>query len=93
MRIAKHLLIAFSILIAYSCIDEKIPTLNIKKDGAIGWKEKEECNIIYSDSQNIDELKAKRFHDVEYVVYGLRIEHYVCYCETCFHTRLACFLL
>ncbi|MDG1517093.1 MAG: CotH kinase family protein [Flavobacteriales bacterium] len=59
MIIAKHLLIAFSILIAYSCIDEKIPTLNIKKDGAIGWKEKEECNIIYSDSQNIDELKAK----------------------------------
>lgn len=59
MRTAKHLLIAFTILIAYSCGDEKIPTLNIKKDGAIGWKEKEQCNIVYSDSENTDELIGK----------------------------------
>jgi hypothetical protein len=59
MRTAKHLFIAFTILIAHSCGDEKIPTLNIIKDGAIGWKEKEQCNIIYSDSENTDELIGK----------------------------------
>ena len=59
MITAKHLFIAFTILIAHSCGDEKIPTLNIIKDGAIGLKEKEQCNIIYSDSENTDELIGK----------------------------------
>lgn len=59
MRTAKHILIAFTILTALSCGDEKIPTLNIKKDGAIGWEEKKQCNIIFSDSENADELIGK----------------------------------
>ena len=59
MNTAKNILIAFNIFMACSCGEDKIPTLNIKKDGAIGWKEKELCNIIYFDSENTDELIGK----------------------------------
>ena len=40
----------------FSCKNEEIPLLNIRKDGAIGWKEKEPCVIIYSDNKDEDEL-------------------------------------
>ena len=59
MNTAKNILIAFTIFMTCSCGEDKIPTLNIKKDGAIGWKEKELCNIIYFDSENTDELIGK----------------------------------
>jgi len=59
MRTAKHILIALTVLITFSCSDEKIPSLNIKKDGAIGWNGKEQCNIIYSDAEKTDDLIGK----------------------------------
>ncbi len=59
MNTPKYILIAFTLLMVCSCREEKTPTLNIKKDGAIGWKEKEQCKIVYLDSEKNDELIGK----------------------------------
>tara|TARA_Y100000385_G_scaffold290567_1_gene364279 strand:- start:3773 stop:4939 length:1167 start_codon:yes stop_codon:yes gene_type:complete len=59
MRTTKHILIALIVLITFSCRDKILPSLNIKKDGAIGWEEKEPCIILFSDSKNTDELIGK----------------------------------
>ena len=59
MRTAIHILIALNVMMIFSCRNKVIPSLNIKKDGAIGWKKKEPCIIIYSDSENTDERIGK----------------------------------
>lgn len=55
MKTTKKILFA-TIIVMFSCKNEEIPLLNIRKDGAIGWKEKEPCVIIYSDNKDEDEL-------------------------------------
>jgi hypothetical protein len=59
MRTTKHILITLIVLITFSCRDKILPSLNIKKDGAIGWEEKEPCIILFSDLKNTDELIGK----------------------------------
>ena len=49
MKTTKKILFA-TIIVMFSCKNEEIPLLNIRKVGAIGWKEKEACVIIYSDN-------------------------------------------
>jgi hypothetical protein len=69
MRVAKHLLIILTVLIIISCGDKIIPTLNIKKDGAIGQKEKERCIIVYSDSKKyelIGKIKSRGGISIKY---------------------------
>ena len=56
MKSAIHIFIAFALLVTASCGDDKIPTINIKKEGEIGWGKKEQCIIHYLDSENSDEL-------------------------------------
>jgi hypothetical protein len=43
----------------FSCKDNKIPSLNIKKDGVIKWDVKEECTLIFQGSRKTDELSGK----------------------------------
>jgi len=50
------ILIVFLLLLINSCKVDVLPSLNIKKDGAIGWKEKEPCTIIYTDYDKVNEL-------------------------------------
>ncbi len=59
VRTVKPILIALIAWIVLSCGNEGMPSLNIKKDGAVGWKEKEPCIIIYTDSEHTDELIGK----------------------------------
>lgn len=59
MKNIKQILIALIVTMTISCKNESIPSLNIKRDGAIGWKEKEPCTITYSDAENMDELSGK----------------------------------
>lgn len=56
MKFAIHIFTAFTLFFSASCRDNKIPTINIKKEGEIGWGEKEKCIIQYLDSENSDEL-------------------------------------
>ena len=59
MKSAIHIFIAFTLLVTASCGDDKIPIINIIKEGKIGWIEKEQCIINYLDSENSDELMGK----------------------------------
>jgi len=59
MITTKHTLFTLIITILFSCENKEIPSLNIRKDGEIGWGEKESCSIIYSDSDNTDTLIGK----------------------------------
>ena len=43
MKFAIHIFIACTLFLTASCRDNKIPTINIKKEGEIGWGEKEQC--------------------------------------------------
>ena len=56
MKFTIHIFIACTLFFSASCRDNKIPTINIKKEGEIGWGEKEQCIIHYLDSENSDEL-------------------------------------
>jgi len=38
---------------------EELPSINIIREGEIGWEIKDPCNIIYSDGTNTVELNAK----------------------------------
>lgn len=54
-----YLLFIVFIIFTVSCKQEILPSINIKKEGAIGWKVKEPCTIIYSDAENMDELSGR----------------------------------
>ena len=43
----------------FSCKNKVLPSLNIKKEGAIGWEEKEPCIINYSASKDTSKLTGK----------------------------------
>lgn len=59
MKIVKKLVIFLIVLAVFSCKNKITPSLNIIKDGAIGWNAKEPCVIIYSDDKNTDKLIGK----------------------------------
>jgi hypothetical protein len=44
-----HTISIFLIILTTSCKQDRIPSINIRKEGAIGWGGKEPCKIIYSD--------------------------------------------
>ncbi len=54
-----YLLIILFISGTVSCKREVLPSIHIKKEGAIGWKSKEPCTFIYSDAANEYELFGK----------------------------------
>jgi hypothetical protein len=47
------------ILFPVSSKQQELPSINIKKDGVIGWEKKEPCTIIYSNAENVDELEGR----------------------------------
>jgi hypothetical protein len=62
MKRIQHINPYFFILImifAFSCKKAQVPTINIVKEGGIGWTIKEPCKIIYSINNDEVELKAK----------------------------------
>ncbi len=40
----------------FSCKNEKLQSLNIKKSDGFGWNVKEPCTVIFSNSENLDTL-------------------------------------
>ena len=52
-------IIAFIIFLTASCSNGNLPSINIKKEGKIVWKNKESCKIIYTTGWTEDELPAK----------------------------------
>lgn len=51
-------LIILCFLLAVSCKQQEIPGINIIKEGAIGWEEKQPCRIVYSTSRDSSEYAA-----------------------------------
>jgi len=47
------------LLIIFSCNNEKLQSLNIKKSDDFKWNTKESCSIIFSNSENSDTLSGK----------------------------------
>ncbi len=58
MRII-YLLFIVSTIFTISCKKEVFPSINIIIEGAIGWKVKEPCKIIYSDNNGVVETDAE----------------------------------
>jgi hypothetical protein len=54
-----YILIFVSLIITVSCKNEVLPSINIIKEGVIGWDVKEPCTLIYTDAGNVSELFAK----------------------------------
>ncbi len=54
-----HIIIIVFIIFTVSCKQKKFPSINIQKEGPIGWKIKESCKITYSDNQGEVESGAK----------------------------------
>lgn len=58
-KTTKHVVFLFSILSLVSCKSLDLPSLNIKKEGLIGWGEKEPCIIDYCAFGNNVELTGE----------------------------------
>ncbi len=54
-----YILFIVLLIVASSCKNEGLPTIHVKKEGAIGWTIKEPCTIIYSDAEKVDTLLGK----------------------------------
>ena len=48
-----YILIVPLIIVTLSCRNEKLPSLNIKKNDGFGWNKKEPCTVIYSNSDTL----------------------------------------
>ncbi len=59
MKPTKYILVAITTSLLFSCKQEGLPSIEIRKEGTIGWVEKEACTIVYSDTKNTDELPGK----------------------------------
>lgn len=59
MRSLYNILIIIFLIFTVSCKNEVLPSMNIKKEGPIGWNIKEPCTIIYSNAEDVDELLGR----------------------------------
>lgn len=46
------------LILAVSCRQQELPSINILKEGSISWEEKEACRIVYSDAHGVSEYSA-----------------------------------
>ena len=58
-QVKKIFLVIFILTFFASCTEVKVPTINIIKDEAIGWKDKEICKLIYSEGLDSIKISAK----------------------------------
>lgn len=54
-----HIIFIFCLLFAICCKQDKFTSINIQKEGEIGWTIKEACKITYSDNKEDVESLAK----------------------------------
>lgn len=70
-----HILIVTLILVLFSCGNEKLPSLNIKKGDDFSWKVKEPCTVIYSNSDTLSgKIKCRGGMSSKYYKHSFSLE-------------------